>query len=106
MSYQVITNRAYKGYSPGQIDELALKAFLEGLSSIQNFRVQLKTQCFQTLQEAVSYACNVDQIMSEEKQYANSRAVLIDDHEFGYDDCAFDNSADKANHETMRRTFD
>ena len=65
----------------------------------------MKTQCFQTLQEAVSYAANFNQIMMEERQYANSRSMIVED--LDSDSCCEDDDilAGKASLEVMHRTY-
>ena len=77
-----LTGRAFRGYAPHQIDELALRAYIEGLPNRQNLRVLMKTQNFQTLQEAICYAANFDQILTEEKHYANGRATDIEEYDY------------------------
>ncbi len=77
-----LTNRAYAGYFPNQIDELALQAFLDGLPSKQNFRLQMKAIPFRTLQEAINYASNYDQILRNERQNSGyGRSVEIEEFE-------------------------
>ncbi len=73
-----LTGRAYTGYLPQQIDELALQAFLEGLPNKQNFRIQMKAIPFQSLQEAISYAANLDQILRNERQGSHVRSISVD----------------------------
>ena len=99
-----LTSRAYMGYMPYQIDELALKSFLEGLSNKQNFRVQMKAIPFRTLQEAVSYGANLDQILRKERQImCHSRSVDVES-ENEYD--GYDDDREQNEFESLRKTLD
>ena len=64
---RTLTNRAYHGYLPAQIDEIALKHFTNGLPTKQGFRLKMKEKQFKTLHEAVVHGSNLDQILHEER---------------------------------------
>ena len=104
-----LTGRAYYGYSLEQVDELALKSFINGLPVKQNFRLQMKTQQFKTLHDAVVHGSNLDQIFREERHAASNITPLTRFTEVDSDcdvenDCCFGGELDEAI--MVRKSFD
>ena len=109
-----LVTRAYVGYRPDQIDELALQVFLDGIPNKQNFRVQMKAIPFKTLYEAIGYGANLDQILEKERQnYFNRKTEICDedldcsDNEGSFSDDDFENirkTVDECN-KTVKKIF-
>ena len=98
-----LVNRGYPYYSMEARDEQALKAFVQGLPTKQEFRLRMKLMNFQTLHEAVNYGSNLDQVLKEERYSSGlSRMVGI-----GHDDDSDDgDSVEEGDLESLRKTHD
>ena len=59
--------RAYPTYTEIDREEQALRAFLQGLPTRNDFRMTMRVQNFITLRQAVEYGSKLEQIMKDEK---------------------------------------
>ena len=102
-------NRAFPYYIDRARDEQALWAFVQGLNNDNNFKVNVKAMQFRTLNDAVSYASNLDHVLKEEKaqfnrNYQNKHMARVVEVDCSDDECECDE--DDLDLEMIRKSFD
>ena len=67
--------RAYPNYTERDREEQALRSFLQGLPTRNDFRYQMRTRDFSTLREAVEFGSRLEQIIRDERGEPRRGAV-------------------------------